>query len=322
MEQETKRVQQRLQQAMTQPRKQQKRSRMLPAIVAILFFTIVTALLWNELRPQTSATETELPPLSDTIFEGYVISSLYGDTRFLHKEQAAHYAAESYISNVALVAYGVKQGIQLTEEERAKKVLSFSTMLSSDAVAIEKQQRLAAMFQQQQVDQQALYAFAADVQLMTEKLLASYEQQGKEIDDVWTDSWLYYDQQAASEIEAFYAKHHISFSESSTYEIVSIPEEWAFMSSLQLTKNEQGHYTFVDGDQVVVWIEEQYGDVLYASAPFARSPFLFEPLFYKDYKENIQKLAQDEGEMQQRAAELLQVFTILEETYRDTYSFS
>ena len=84
--------------------------------------------------------------------------------------------------------------------------------------------------------------------------------------------------------------------------------------------NDQQQYEFINVNMTFDYIRETYGSLIYEAAPIKEYPFHFEPLFYMDYKRNIEQMIL-QPKWHEEALEVLELLEIFERSYIDDYPF-
>ena len=324
MLEETARVQQRLHEAIQQPRNKHHRMHWQYPLIAVLFLAFASVFIFSELTPsEQEVRKVAAEPISDELFNWYVVSQLYEDGRFLHITDAVEYSAYQYLRNNAFITYARAQGITLEQGEINERIVQFEESWAMNDWQQQQRARLFELVNATEETKKAYLTHAARQQLSREKLEEKFVQYNDKeaLGTLETTAWTYYEEVAAAEIALFYKQYQLKESTASTIQILETPIQYAFADALDFAQNEEGHYIFADGEKAQRYIESNYGDVLYEASVLERYPFTFGPLYFKEYKVNVEQLAANEGPSQQKAKELVLLLELLAETYKDTYAF-
>ena len=327
MTEETLRVQQNLKKAMAKSIRRKRKIYWQVPLVASLFVIIVGAFIYSAQTPnhiENPATDLTTELFNEELFTWHTNMNIYTQSEFVYRDDAKYWAYEKLLADQAWQAYAKEKGYTVQQEainqqyEKLKE--EWATKSNKIVYTVLEQQTNITV---QQFERYLMNV--AENRALQETVVSSEPKVMKSqqvLNDFENELIEHYTKKNKQQIERFKTTYQIKEYNSRQYTpLAELPEQYAFLVGIELAMNAQGNYIFIDGRQGQQYLDENYSDVIYLTAPDNVYRFAFGLFSYNQYKENAQKLANEEGPNQQRAEEFLLLCELLEETYKDSYTF-
>lgn len=326
MHEETKRVQQKALEQYYAHKKGRKKFKWGYPVVIVLLLCFV-AMMYPLQKPEESASNVFIEPIDEQLFLLDVYSHQYQQGQFKTKADAIEYSIDTAIDRSALLTYAKHENIEIDKELIAKNVEQSLFYLENNSMAKLEYEEMLQAFNLTNEEYEEIIVKYATVNSVIESFIKEREikgPKGRVIGQIHQHARDFYRLHAAGEIEKFEKEQRSKVAEKPPLIEVQTPETFRFADkddiALDLGLNDQQLYEFINSFITLDYVGRTYGSLIYEAAPIKEYPFQFEPLFYMDYKRNIEQLAL-QPKWRDEALEVLEILEIFERSYKDDYPF-
>ena len=326
MHEETKRVQQKALEQYYGHKNGRKKFRWgYPVVIALLLCFV--AMMYPLQKPEETASNLYIEPLDEQYFLIAAYTEQYNQGQFKKLADVIENNLYFTIERSALLTYAKHKNIKIDHELIEKNIEQSLSYIENNSLAKHKHEK---MLQILNLSNDAYNDFLiknATVNTIVESYIEVQGlkgPKGKHIAQFHQEARQFYYKHAAKEIEKFERDQRTRVIEKTPLVEVPTPETFRFTEkdhiALNLGLNDEQQYEFINPHITFDYIWGTYGPLIYEAAPFKEYPFHFEPLFYMDYKRNIEQLAL-QSKWRDEALEVLEILEIFERSYKDDYPF-
>lgn len=309
-----------------------------PIVIFILLFSGVLFALQVQqkqsaasIKHQQSNLVINQPTLNPRYFEVLVYQMQYFNNQFWTEEQAKMNMFDTYLSDVAMVAYAKKQGIKVNDKEiktKAKEMQKqfLKDLSSNKEVTLQYSNLFNALHMTQQDYFKNVLLFNAELTLIEDGLLEKLhiQRSSEEYTDFNAIAGQYYKNIAMGEINNF--KNHFNITDSKKSnelsplkEPIDLSFDYKKSKSLELGVNEAGKLEFVDPYAANEFMMNKFMDLMVDINYKSEVTLPFSPLTYSDYKIIIEYYAKTDNKYKKQAQQFLDMLKIYERSYEKDY---
>lgn len=326
MIEETKRVQQKALEQYYAHRNGSKKFKWGYPVVIILFLCMVVFIFPLQ-KPEETSSNLYIEPIDEQLFLFAVYSDQYTQGQFKTKADAIEHNLYFAIERSALLTYAKYKNIEIDKELVTKNVKQSLSYIENNSLAKLEHEKMLQALNLSNDEYKEILLKNATVNSVIDSFIKERGlkgPKGKHIGQIHQEARNFYYKHAAKEIEKFETEQRSKVTEKPPLIEVKTPETFRFAKkehiALDLGLNDQQQYEFINANITLDYIGGTYGSLIYEAAPFKEYPFHFEPLFYMDYKRNIEQMTL-QPKWRDEALEVLEILEIFERSYKDDYPF-
>ncbi|MCM3721649.1 hypothetical protein [Solibacillus isronensis] len=323
---ETKRVQQKALEQYYAHRNGRKKFKWGYPVVIVLFLCMVVFIFPLQ-KPEETTSNLYIEPIDEQFFLLAVYSDQYNQGQFMTKSDAIEHNLFFAIERSALLTYAKYENIKIDKESVLKNAKQSFSYIEGNPLSKLKHEKMLQALGLSNDEYKDILIKNATVNSVIESFIKERGlkgPKGKYIGQIHKEAREFYYKHAAREIEKFETEQRSKVTEKPPLIEVQTPDTFRFAEkehlALDLGLNDQQQYEFINVNMTFDYIRETYGSLIYEAAPIKEYPFHFEPLFYMDYKRNIEQMIL-QPKWREEALEVLELLEIFERSYIDDYPF-